>query len=77
MCKLLSNGGVWANFDCLMWLFIVLVVLQENGKRNDAAQSALLRRHFLELTQSFIIPLERYLAGLMPLQKCISPLKVS
>jgi len=38
-------------------------------------QSALLRRNFLELTQSFIIPLERYIASLMPLQKNISPLK--
>uniref|UniRef100_H2YY44 UDENN domain-containing protein n=1 Tax=Ciona savignyi TaxID=51511 RepID=H2YY44_CIOSA len=46
-----------------------------SGKCQFQAQSALLRRHFLELTQSFIIPLERYLASLMPLQKCISPLK--
>lgn len=39
-------------------------------------QSALLRRHLLELTQSFMIPLERYVASLMPLQKNISPYKV-
>lgn len=38
-------------------------------------QSALLRRHLLELTQSFMIPLERYVASLMPLQKNISPYK--
>ncbi|KAK7074120.1 Protein dennd6a, partial [Halocaridina rubra] len=38
-------------------------------------QSALLRRHLLELTQSFMIPLERYMASLMPLQKNISPYK--
>lgn len=44
-------------------------------KRPMAAQSALLRRHLLELTQSFIIPLERYMASLMPLQKDISPFK--
>ncbi|XP_078485837.1 protein DENND6A [Ciona intestinalis] len=43
--------------------------------KTSTTHSALLRRHFLELTQSFIIPLERYLASLMPLQKCISPLK--
>ncbi|CAL4064311.1 unnamed protein product, partial [Meganyctiphanes norvegica] len=38
-------------------------------------QSALLRRHMLELTQSFMIPLERYVTSLMPLQKHISPYK--
>ncbi|XP_032348491.1 protein DENND6B isoform X6 [Camelus ferus] len=38
--------------------------------------SALLRRHLLELTQSFIIPLEHYMASLMPLQKSITPWKV-
>ncbi|XP_067124662.1 protein DENND6A [Centruroides vittatus] len=38
-------------------------------------QNALLRRYFLELTQSFMIPLERYMASLMPLQKNISPYK--
>uniref|UniRef100_A0AAZ3QH30 UDENN domain-containing protein n=1 Tax=Oncorhynchus tshawytscha TaxID=74940 RepID=A0AAZ3QH30_ONCTS len=44
-------------------------------KRPSAAQNAILRRYFLELTQSFIIPLERYVASLMPLQKNISPWK--
>ncbi|KAM8867896.1 DENN/MADD domain containing 6Aa isoform X1 [Synchiropus splendidus] len=44
-------------------------------KRPPAAQNAILRRYFLELTQSFIIPLERYVASLMPLQKSISPWK--
>ncbi|XP_012504221.1 PREDICTED: protein DENND6B isoform X2 [Propithecus coquereli] len=44
-------------------------------KRPSDAQSALLRRHLLELTQSFIIPLEHYMASLMPLQKSISPWK--
>ncbi|XP_004845377.1 protein DENND6B isoform X3 [Heterocephalus glaber] len=39
-------------------------------------QSALLKRHLLELTQSFIIPLEHYMASLMPLQKSITPWKV-
>ncbi|XP_065067131.1 protein DENND6A-like isoform X2 [Rhopilema esculentum] len=37
------------------------------------AQNALLRRHFVELTQSFMIPLERYISSLMPLQRSISP----
>ncbi|EHB07578.1 Protein FAM116A [Heterocephalus glaber] len=44
-------------------------------KRPSEAQSIILRRYFLELTQSFIIPLERYVASLMPLQKTISPWK--
>uniref|UniRef100_A0A672LNE1 Protein DENND6A-like n=1 Tax=Sinocyclocheilus grahami TaxID=75366 RepID=A0A672LNE1_SINGR len=44
-------------------------------KRPSAAQNAILRRYFLELTQSFIIPLERYVASLMPLQKSISAWK--
>lgn len=42
-------------------------------KRPAEVQSALIRRHFLELTQTFMIPLERYIAGLMPLAKNISP----
>ncbi|XP_075863002.1 protein DENND6B isoform X2 [Microcebus murinus] len=45
-------------------------------KRPSDVQSALLRRHLLELTQSFIIPLEHYMASLMPLQKSISPWKI-
>lgn len=47
------------------------------SKRPSEVQSALLCRHLLELTQSFIIPLERYIASLMPLQKDISPFKAS
>ncbi|KAK2167268.1 hypothetical protein LSH36_30g02036 [Paralvinella palmiformis] len=34
-----------------------------------------LKRYLLELTQSFMIPLERYVASLMPLQRNISPHK--
>lgn len=44
-------------------------------KRPPEVQSAILRRHLLELTQSFIIPLERYMAGLMPLQRSVTPWK--
>lgn len=46
------------------------------NKRPEEVQSALLRRHFLELTQSFMIPLERYMSSLMPLQRNVSPFKV-
>lgn len=52
------------------------LLLGIHSKRPSEVQTALLRRHLLELTQSFIIPLERYIASLMPLQKNISPFKV-
>ncbi|XP_078341038.1 protein DENND6A-like isoform X3 [Crassostrea virginica] len=45
------------------------------AKRPLEAQNAILRRFFLELTQSFMIPLERYMGSLMPLQRNISPHK--
>ncbi|EDV91876.1 protein DENND6B [Drosophila grimshawi] len=51
------------------------VLLGMKTKRPDHVQTALIRRHLLELTQSFMIPLERYMASLMPLQKDISPFK--
>ncbi|XP_060770246.1 protein DENND6B isoform X5 [Neoarius graeffei] len=44
-------------------------------KRPPEVQSTILKRHLLELTQSFIVPLERYLASLMPLQISITPWK--
>jgi len=46
-------------------------------KRPYEVQDVILRRHLLELTQSFMIPLERYMASLMPLQKNISPYKAA
>lgn len=46
-------------------------------KRPGEAQTILLRRHLIELTESFMIPLERYIASLMPLQKNISPFKAT
>lgn len=45
-------------------------------KRPGEVQTALLKRHLMDLTESFMIPLERYIASLMPLQKNISPFKV-
>lgn len=45
-------------------------------KRPRQVQTALLKRHLIDLTESFMIPLERYIATLMPLQKNISPFKV-
>ncbi|XP_058838175.1 protein DENND6A [Topomyia yanbarensis] len=55
--------------------FIKKILLGIKTERPTSVQSALLRRHLLELTQSFMIPLERYMASLMPLQKDISPFK--
>lgn len=52
------------------------LLLGVNLKRPPEVQSALLRRHLLELTQSFMIPLERYIGSLMPLLRNISPFKV-
>lgn len=40
-------------------------------------QSAMLRKHLVELTHSFMIPLERYIASLLPLQKDISAFKAA
>lgn len=50
---------------------IILKKLQSSyvHQRPDTVQNALIRRFFLELTQSFIIPLERYFASLLPLHK--------
>lgn len=45
------------------------------SQRPSEVQSALIRRFFLQLTQSFLIPLERYIATLMPLKKNVSPFK--
>lgn len=45
-------------------------------KRPSEVQSVILRKHLLELTHSFLNPLERYMSTLMPLKKNISPYKV-
>uniref|UniRef100_A0A7N9AT18 UDENN domain-containing protein n=1 Tax=Mastacembelus armatus TaxID=205130 RepID=A0A7N9AT18_9TELE len=50
-------------------------MLRHSEKRPSEVQSAILRRHLLELTQSFIIPLERYMASQMPLQRSVTPWK--
>jgi len=49
----------------------ILKKLQSSNchQRPDTVQNALIRRFFLELTQSFIIPLERYFSSLLPLRK--------
>ncbi|CAI5448082.1 unnamed protein product [Caenorhabditis angaria] len=41
----------------------------------ESQKISILQRHFLELTQSFMIPMERYLSSLMPLKKEMTPFK--
>lgn len=38
----------------------LLKKLLKVGNRPDTAQNAILRKHFFELTQNFMIPLERF-----------------
>lgn len=45
------------------------------NNRPNSVQTALIRRWLIELTQSFFMPLERYLTQLMPLHNKISPFK--
>ena len=45
------------------------------SKRPVEAQSSLIKKYFFELSQSFMIPLERYVSTLMPLLRDIAPFK--
>lgn len=74
-----AKTGVYTHYKPFLHkdkLVIKKILKGVQMKRPSEVQSAILRRHFLELTQSFIIPLERYMATLMPLKKNISPYKV-
>jgi hypothetical protein len=77
---MLDNGpGVYTTYKPFLQKdknIIKKLISGVSSRRPFEVQSALLRRHLLELTQSFMIPLERYIASLMPLQKNISPFKV-
>ncbi|XP_041347796.1 protein DENND6A-like [Gigantopelta aegis] len=73
-----SKPGVYTRFKPFLTKdkgILKRLIKGSQTKRPVEAQNAILRRHFLELTQSFMIPLERYMASLMPLQKNISPHK--
>ncbi|XP_059800177.1 DENN/MADD domain containing 6Aa [Hypanus sabinus] len=73
-----SKPGVYTSYKTYLSRDEDIIKQLQKGiqqKRPSEAQSVILRRYFLELTQSFIIPLERYVASLMPLQKSISPWK--
>ncbi|XP_010770617.1 protein DENND6B-like [Notothenia coriiceps] len=72
------SAGIYTAFKTFLHKDKILIKRLLKGiqrKRPSEVQSAILRRHLLELTQSFIIPLERYMASLMPLQRSVSPWK--
>ncbi|RZC38555.1 DENND6A, partial [Asbolus verrucosus] len=79
--KMLDNSpGVYTTYKPFLQKdknIIKKLISGVTSRRPFEVQSALLRRHLLELTQSFMIPLERYIASLMPLQKNISPFKAA
>lgn len=74
--KLLDTApGVYTQYKTFLEKDKSIIKKLHNGIRTERpseAQTAMVRRHLLELTQSFMIPLERYMASLMPLQKNIS-----
>lgn len=55
--------------------FVKKILNGVKSRRPKLVQSIILRRYFLELTQSFMIPLERYMTSLMPLFKDVSPFR--
>uniref|UniRef100_A0A8C0C1S7 DENN domain containing 6B n=1 Tax=Buteo japonicus TaxID=224669 RepID=A0A8C0C1S7_9AVES len=74
----MSGKGIYTSYKTFLHKDKTLIKRLLKGiqrKRPSEVQSALLRRHLLELTQSFIIPLEHYIASLMPLQRAITPWK--
>jgi len=78
--KMDSKPGVYSTSKALLDKDKAMVKRVLKGvqlKRPNAVQSALIRRHFLELTSTFMIPLERYLTSLMPLAKNISPYRAA
>merc|ERR1712020_434213 len=78
--KLDSKPGLYSSTKTLLDKDKAMVKRVQKGvqlKRPNAVQSAPIRRHFLELTQTFMIPLERYLASLMPLARNISPYRAA
>ncbi|XP_012944865.1 protein DENND6B isoform X2 [Aplysia californica] len=73
-----SNPGVYTRYKSFLTKDKAILKRLMKGaqlKRPVEAQNAILRRYLLEVTQSFMIPLERYMASLMPLQRNISPHK--
>ncbi|KAL1137887.1 hypothetical protein AAG570_009583 [Ranatra chinensis] len=75
-----NKAGVYTQYEPFLHRDKAIVKKLLKGvatNRPEEVQSALLRRHLLELTQSFMIPLERYMGTLMPLHKNISPYRAA
>ncbi|KAK0078445.1 hypothetical protein PV325_002477 [Microctonus aethiopoides] len=75
-----SKPGVYTQYKPFLQKDKVILKKLLRGiqtKRPREVQTALLKRHLMDLTESFMIPLERYIASLMPLQKNISPFKAT
>ncbi|XP_068162440.1 protein DENND6B [Antennarius striatus] len=73
-----TKPGIYTSYRTFLHKDKILIKRLLKGiqrKRPSEVQSVILRRHLLELTQSFIIPLERYMASLMPLQRSVTPWK--
>uniref|UniRef100_T1IWF4 UDENN domain-containing protein n=1 Tax=Strigamia maritima TaxID=126957 RepID=T1IWF4_STRMM len=75
-----SKPGVYTRYKPFLQKDKVILRKLIKGMQTERpaeVQNALLKRHLVEITQSFIIPLERYMASLMPLQRNISPHKAA
>ncbi|KRZ68066.1 Protein DENND6A, partial [Trichinella papuae] len=73
-----EKSGLFSKYKCLLSKHGVLMKKLMKGihtNRPKEAQCMMIRRHFMDLTHSFLFPLEQYLANTMPLQKDISPWK--
>ncbi|XP_032523783.2 protein DENND6A [Danaus plexippus] len=80
MKQLDTAPGVYTQYKPFLEKDKAIIKKLHNGIRSDRpseVQTAMVKRHLLELTQSFMIPLERYMASLMPLQKNISPFRAA
>ncbi|XP_066258948.1 protein DENND6B [Euwallacea similis] len=75
-----NSSGIYSSYKTFLQKdknIIKKLMSGVNSNRPDEAQSALLRKHLVELTHSFMYPLERYIASLMPLQKDVSAFKAA
>ncbi|XP_034719958.1 protein DENND6B-like [Etheostoma cragini] len=73
-----TKPGIYTAFKTFLHKDKILIKRLLKGiqrKRPPEVQTSILRQHLLELTQSFINPLERYMASLMPLQRSVTPWK--
>lgn len=76
--SLVLHPGIYTRYKpCLGKdkLFLKKIGKGTNGTRPMEVQDAMITNYISELTYSFMIPLERYIGSLMPLQRSISPWK--